>query len=87
MYIQLNATKATRFFCQLALSFTPGAMTRTQLGSDLYNSDHEEGIFRFLKTNVDLFDDFGRECFVDLALFPENKKICADVLLDIWVYV
>lgn len=28
-----------------------------------------------------------KECFLDLGLFPGDRKICADALLDIWVYV
>ncbi|GLJ19806.1 hypothetical protein SUGI_0358870 [Cryptomeria japonica] len=28
-----------------------------------------------------------KECFLDLGLFPADRKICADALLDIWVYV
>ncbi|XP_057836424.2 probable disease resistance protein At4g33300 [Cryptomeria japonica] len=48
---------------------------------------HEEGLFRCLKTSIDCLDDVGRECFLDTASFPEDKKICADALLNIWVYV
>ncbi|GLJ19893.1 hypothetical protein SUGI_0360460 [Cryptomeria japonica] len=62
------------------------AKNKLSLGESI-SSDHEEGLFRCLKTSIDLLDDFGRECFLDLASFPENKKICADALLDIWVYV
>ncbi|GLJ19892.1 hypothetical protein SUGI_0360450 [Cryptomeria japonica] len=43
--------------------------------------------FRCLETSIDCLDDVGRECFLDLGSFPEDKKICADALLDIWVYV
>ncbi|XP_057866628.2 putative disease resistance protein At5g47280 isoform X1 [Cryptomeria japonica] len=51
------------------------------------SSYHKEGLFRCLETSIDFLEDVGRECFLDLALFPENKKICADALLDIWVYI
>ncbi|XP_057866624.2 probable disease resistance protein At4g33300 [Cryptomeria japonica] len=51
------------------------------------SSYHKEGLFRCLETSIDFLDDVGRECFLDLALFPENKKICADALLDICVYI
>ncbi|XP_059074900.1 disease resistance protein ADR1-like [Cryptomeria japonica] len=56
------------------------------LGESL-SSYHSEGVFRCLETSIDCLDDVGRECFLDLGLFPEEKKICADALLDIWVYV
>uniref|UniRef100_A0A0D6QS12 NB-ARC domain-containing protein n=1 Tax=Araucaria cunninghamii TaxID=56994 RepID=A0A0D6QS12_ARACU len=48
---------------------------------------HKEGLLRCLKTSIDCLDDVARECFLDLGCFPENRKICADALLDIWVYV
>lgn len=51
------------------------------------SSYHKEGLFRCLDTSIDFFDDVGRECFLVLASYLENKKICADALLDIWVYV
>ncbi|GLJ19877.1 hypothetical protein SUGI_0360240 [Cryptomeria japonica] len=56
------------------------------LGESL-SSYHSEGVFRCLETSIDCLDDVGRECFLDLGLFPKEKKICADALLDIWVYV
>ncbi|KAH9319576.1 hypothetical protein KI387_021345 [Taxus chinensis] len=48
---------------------------------------HKEGLLRCLKTSIDFLDDVARECFLDLGAFPEDKKICADALLNIWVYV
>ncbi|XP_057840518.2 uncharacterized protein LOC131050374 [Cryptomeria japonica] len=48
---------------------------------------HKEGLYKFLETSIELLDDVVRECFLDLGSFPEDKKICADALLDIWVYV
>ncbi|GLJ19833.1 hypothetical protein SUGI_0359460 [Cryptomeria japonica] len=47
---------------------------------------HKEGLFKCLETSIDLLDDVVRECFLDLGSFPEDTKICADALLDIWVY-
>ena len=32
-------------------------------------------------------DGLLKECFLDLGLFPSDRKICADALLDIWGYV
>ncbi|XP_059074637.1 probable disease resistance protein At4g33300 [Cryptomeria japonica] len=48
---------------------------------------HSEGLFRRLETSIDCLDDVWRECFLDFASFPEDKKSCADALLNIWVYV
>uniref|UniRef100_A0A0C9RM11 TSA: Wollemia nobilis Ref_Wollemi_Transcript_11548_3732 transcribed RNA sequence n=1 Tax=Wollemia nobilis TaxID=56998 RepID=A0A0C9RM11_9CONI len=48
---------------------------------------HKEGLLGCLETSIDFLDEEARECFLDLGAFPEDKKICADALLDIWVYV
>ena len=32
-------------------------------------------------------DGLLKECFLDLELFPSDRKICANALLDIWIYV
>ena len=48
---------------------------------------HENGLIRLLELSINSLDDVNKECFLDLSLFPEDQKICADVLLDIWVYV
>ncbi|XP_057836435.2 probable disease resistance protein At4g33300 isoform X2 [Cryptomeria japonica] len=46
-----------------------------------------ESILECPKIHIDFLDDVRRECFLDLASFPADKKICADALLDIWVRV
>eukprot|EP01018_Ginkgo_biloba_P008453 Gb_07066 [translate_table: standard] len=48
---------------------------------------HKDGLYRCLETSIDVLDEEARECFLDLGSFPEDKKICTDALLDIWVYV
>ncbi|XP_057825947.2 putative disease resistance protein At5g47280 [Cryptomeria japonica] len=48
---------------------------------------HREGLLECLATSIDFLDDRATECFLDLGSFPEDKKICADALLDIWVNV
>ncbi|GLJ20373.1 hypothetical protein SUGI_0370170 [Cryptomeria japonica] len=48
---------------------------------------HRNGLIRLLEISIDYLDDVAKECFLDLALFPEDRKICADSLLDKWVYV
>lgn len=47
---------------------------------------HREGLLRRLETSIDVVDDVLRECFLDLGAFPEDRKICVDALLDLWVY-
>ncbi|GLJ19842.1 hypothetical protein SUGI_0359590, partial [Cryptomeria japonica] len=50
-------------------------------------SDYQRnGLLRCLETSISFLDDVARECFLDLGLFPADIKICADALLDIWVY-
>ncbi|GLJ19976.1 hypothetical protein SUGI_0362230 [Cryptomeria japonica] len=48
---------------------------------------NKKGLIRLLEITVDSLDNVAKECFQDLSLFPEDRKICADALLDIWVYV
>ncbi|XP_059074930.1 probable disease resistance protein At4g33300 [Cryptomeria japonica] len=48
---------------------------------------HKKGLIRLLQINIDSLDDVAKECFQDLGLFPEDRKICVDTLLGIWVYV
>ncbi|GLJ19810.1 hypothetical protein SUGI_0358930 [Cryptomeria japonica] len=40
-----------------------------------------------LKASIDSLGDPDNDCFLDLVLFLEDKKICGDALLDICVYV
>ncbi|XP_059074888.1 probable disease resistance protein At4g33300 [Cryptomeria japonica] len=50
-------------------------------------SDYQRnGLITCLETSISFLDDVARECFLDLGLFPADIKICADALLDIWVY-
>ncbi|GLJ34617.1 hypothetical protein SUGI_0696270 [Cryptomeria japonica] len=49
--------------------------------------DQKDGLLRCLEPSIDSLDDVVKECFLDLGLFPGNKKICVVVLLDIWVNV
>ncbi|GLJ19809.1 hypothetical protein SUGI_0358920 [Cryptomeria japonica] len=37
--------------------------------------------------SIHSLDDVLKECFLDLGVFPRDRKICADAILDIWVYV
>lgn len=48
---------------------------------------HKDEVLRCLETSIDFLDEEARGCFLDLGAFPKGKKVCADALLDIWVYV
>ncbi|GLJ58905.1 hypothetical protein SUGI_1483900, partial [Cryptomeria japonica] len=48
---------------------------------------HKEGLLRCFQPSIDSLDDIVKECFLDLGLFPGNRKICVDALLDTWVNV
>ncbi|XP_059075606.1 probable disease resistance protein At4g33300 [Cryptomeria japonica] len=66
----------------------PHEVWKNKLSKGEYISDYEKkGLFRSLQTNIDSLEDVTKECFLDLAIFPQDRKICADALLDIWVYV
>ncbi|GLJ41968.1 hypothetical protein SUGI_0868850 [Cryptomeria japonica] len=48
---------------------------------------HRDDFLSRLKTSIDVLDDDEKQCFLDLAAFPQKKFIPANALLDIWVYV
>lgn len=50
------------------------------------DEDHK-ALLECLATSIDNVDEKVRECFLDMAIFPEARKSCADPLLDLGVYV
>ncbi|KAK9054077.1 hypothetical protein SSX86_025153 [Deinandra increscens subsp. villosa] len=52
-------------------------------GQSIFDSDSQ--LLLSLQTSVDALDDMLRDCFLDLGLFPEDEKISASALMDIWV--
>lgn len=50
------------------------------------NESHK-ALLECLATSIDNVDEEVRECFLDMAIFPEARKSCADPLLDLGVYV
>lgn len=48
---------------------------------------HEEVLLTRMATSVDFLKEKVRECFLDMGIFPEAKKIFANALLDLGVYV
>ena len=64
-----------------------GKRTKKISEREYISDNHRKGLFRPLQTSIDALDDVAKECFLDLGLFPKNRKICVDALLDISVYV
>ncbi|GLJ19849.1 hypothetical protein SUGI_0359670 [Cryptomeria japonica] len=65
----------------------PHEVWKNQLSKGEYILDYEKkGLFRSFQTGIDSLDDVTMECFLDLAILPQDRKICVDALLDIWVY-
>lgn len=47
--------------------------------------DSEKGILERLRTSLDMVnDDKVKQCFLDLACFPEDQRIPVAVLIDMW---
>ncbi|OVA18592.1 Disease resistance protein [Macleaya cordata] len=52
-------------------------------GSSIF--DAHEDLLQCLATSLGFLDDDVRECFLDLGCFPEDQRIPAAALIDIWV--
>lgn len=50
------------------------------------DEDHK-ALLECLATSIDNVEEEVRECFLDMAIFPEARKSCVDPLLDLGVYV
>ncbi|GLJ30695.1 hypothetical protein SUGI_0608150 [Cryptomeria japonica] len=48
---------------------------------------HKDGLLSCLKTSIDILEREVHECFLDLGIFPEDRKNSVAALLDLWVYV
>lgn len=48
---------------------------------------HRDGLLSCLKTSIDILEGEVHECFLDLGIFPEDRKNSVAALLDLWVYV
>ncbi|XP_071736825.1 probable disease resistance protein At5g66900 [Rutidosis leptorrhynchoides] len=49
----------------------------------------DDQLFHCLKRSLNVFDEDSviRQCFLDLGLFPEDQKIAATALMDMWVHL
>ena len=48
---------------------------------------HETEVLKRMATSIDILEEEVRECFLDMGIFREVRKISADPLLDLGVYV
>lgn len=68
--------------------FWKTTLTSWSLGqSTIFGSENE--MLQKLKTSIDALDDENgmqivRNCFMDLASFPEDQRIPAEALMDMW---
>ncbi|XP_010255125.1 PREDICTED: probable disease resistance protein At5g66900 [Nelumbo nucifera] len=47
--------------------------------------DHSEDLLDRLSTSLSFLKDTARECFLDFGSFPEDQRIPASALIDIWI--
>ncbi|GLJ55171.1 hypothetical protein SUGI_1184080 [Cryptomeria japonica] len=50
------------------------------------NNAYEDEVLNRLALSIENLDNDTKECFLDLILFPEVKKIPVDALFDIWIH-
>ena len=62
------------------------AKNRLSRGETISDS-HESRLIERMRISIDCLSTNVRECFLDLASFPEDKKIPLDVLINMWVEV
>lgn len=55
-------------------------------GKSIFDSNQEDLLVP-LETSLDALDekDIAKECYLDLGSFPEDQRIAATVLMDMWV--
>lgn len=66
--------------------FWKGAKNRLSRGEPIGES-HEINLLKRMETSISYLPEKVRECFLDLACFPEDKKIPLDVLINMWVEI
>uniref|UniRef100_A0A803MRI5 RPW8 domain-containing protein n=1 Tax=Chenopodium quinoa TaxID=63459 RepID=A0A803MRI5_CHEQI len=66
--------------------FWISAKNRLSRGEPIGES-HEVNLLKRMETSISYLPEKVRECFLDLACFPEDKKIPLDVLINMWVEI
>lgn len=51
----------------------------------IFSSESNNEILICLQTSLNSLDERYKECFLDLASFPEDRRIPAMALIDMWV--
>lgn len=54
-------------------------------GKSIFSSDSNKEILIRLLSSVNSLDEMYKECYLDLASFPEDQRIPATALIDMWV--
>lgn len=62
------------------------AKNRLSRGETISDS-HEAMLIERMRISIECLSAKVRECFLDLASFPEDKRIPLDVLINMWVEV
>ncbi|KAH9608121.1 hypothetical protein KSS87_021127 [Heliosperma pusillum] len=66
--------------------FWESAKKRLSRGEPIGES-HEINLLKRMETSISYLPEKVKECFLDLATFPEDSKIPLDVLINMWVEV
>lgn len=66
--------------------FWISAKKRLSRGEPIGES-HEVNLVKRMETSISYLPEKVKECFLDLACFPEDKKIPLDVLINMWVEI
>ncbi|XP_019094725.1 PREDICTED: disease resistance protein ADR1-like [Camelina sativa] len=61
-----------------------GVVKRLSRG-EAVDETHESRVFAHIEESIENLDPKIRKCFLDMGVFPEDKKIPLDVLTDVWV--
>ncbi|XP_062002458.1 probable disease resistance protein At5g66900 isoform X2 [Rosa rugosa] len=85
MGFPLAITVVGRSLCGQPIEIWQKRVLEWSRGCSVLESEHD--LLDCLKRSLDSLDEeksLIRECFIDLGLFPEDKRISATVLIDMW---
>ncbi|PRQ44555.1 putative powdery mildew resistance protein, RPW8 [Rosa chinensis] len=85
MRFPLAITVVGRSLCGQPIEIWQKRVLEWSRGSSVLESEHD--LLDYLQSSLDALDgekSLIRECFLDLGLFPEDQRISATVLIDMW---
>ncbi|XP_062006614.1 probable disease resistance protein At5g66900 isoform X2 [Rosa rugosa] len=85
MGFPLAITVVGRSLCGQPIEIWQKRVLEWSRGSSVLESEHD--LLDYLQSSLDALDgekSLIRECFIDLGLFPEDQRISATVLIDMW---